>query len=142
MTTPGRYAQELAQRSSGPHDDQATAQVAGLAAEAIRYLSYAVSHGGITEPATIYAVAGELSTAAHRLPQLLTQLAGWLTAEADAGRITSDRPARQLTSEARVIFSEAAGHAAGLATALSDAHNLTATIRATEAFASRGHPPD
>ena len=30
MTTPGQYAQELSQRASGPHDDQATAQVAEL----------------------------------------------------------------------------------------------------------------
>jgi hypothetical protein len=133
MTTPGQYAQELSQRASGPHDDQATAQVAGLAAEAIRYLSYAVSHGGITEPATVYAVAGELSTAAYRLPQLLSQISDWLTAEISPGGIVAcDRPAGQVSHDARTIFGEAAGHAASLAAALIDAHNLTAALRTAD----------
>jgi hypothetical protein len=95
VTDPGRYARELAGRVHGPHDDQATAGAAGLAAETIRYLSYAAAHGGFTDPATVDAVVGDLSTAAGRLPQLLIQLAGWIAAGADAGRIyviTLNRP--------------------------------------------------
>lgn len=130
MTDPGRCARELAGRVHGPHDDQATAGAAGLAAETIRYLCYAAAHGGVTEPATVYAVVGDLSAAAFRLPQLLAQLAGWIAGGADAGRIASDRPAGQLSGDARAIFGEAAGHAASLAAALADAHNLTATLRA------------
>lgn len=131
MTTPGQYAQELSQRVSGPHDDQATAQVAGLTAEAIRYLCYATAHGGMTEPATVYAVTGELSAAAHRMPQFLTRVSLWLTAEISAGRIAGSRPAWQLTDDARALYGEAAGHAAELAAALSSAHNLTSSLRAS-----------
>ncbi|MGH3269025.1 MAG: hypothetical protein ACRDN1_08170, partial [Trebonia sp.] len=72
MTDPGQYARELCERVHGPHDDQATAGAADLAAETIRYLSYAAAHGGFTNPATVYAVAGDLSAVAGRLPQLLT----------------------------------------------------------------------
>jgi hypothetical protein len=132
MMTSGQYAQELSQRAHGPHNDKATAEAASLAAETIRYLVYATTHGGLTEPGTVYALLGELSTAAHRLPQLLTQLADWITAGADAGRIAGDRPAGQFASETRATFSKAAGRAADLTAALSDAHNLTATLRASD----------
>lgn len=132
MTDPGRYAHELAVRVHGPHDDQATAGAAGLAAETIRYLCYAAAYCGMTEPGTVYAVVGDLSAAAFRLSQLLTQLAGWIVGEAEAGRIAGDRPAGQLSGDARAIFGEAAGHAASLAAALAGAHNLTATIRSNE----------
>lgn len=130
MTDPGGYARELSERAHSPHDDQATVGVVALAAETIRYLSYAATHGGLTEPATVYAVVGDLSTAVYRLPQLLTQLADWIADGADVGRIASDRPPGQLASDARAIFGEAAGHAASLAADLGSAHNLTATIRA------------
>ena len=133
MTDPGQYARGLSGRAHGPHDDQATAGAAALAAETIRYLSYAATHRGLSEPATVYAVAGDLSAAAFRLPQLLTQLADWIDAGAAAGRIAGDRPAAGLGSGARAIFGEAAGHAASLAAALADAHNLTATLRAARA---------
>ena len=129
MTDPGQYTRELCERAHGPHDDQATVGAAGLAAETIRYLSYATAHGGLTEPATVYAVVGDLSAAAWRLSQLLTQLAGWIAASADAGRFVGDRPAGMLGRDARDIFSEAVGHATSLAAALADAHNLTATLR-------------
>lgn len=132
MTTPGQYAQELSQRVTGPHDDQTTTQTAGLAAEAIRYLNYAAAYGGITEPATIYTVTGELSTAAYRLPQLLTRISDWLTAETRAGRITSDQHAQSQTDDTCALYGEAAGHAANLAVALSRAHSLTATVRVTQ----------
>jgi hypothetical protein len=133
MITPGQYAHELSQRADGPHDDQATAEAAGLAAETIRYLIYAAAHGGITEPATVYAIAGELSAAAYRLPQVLTQMGEWIATEISAGRVAGDqsRPARQLGDDARAVYSQAAGHASGLAAALSDAHNLAGTLRAS-----------
>ena len=140
MTDPGQYAHELSGRVQGPHDDQATAGAAALAAETIRYLSYATTHGGLSDPATVYAVAGDLSAAAFRLPQLLTQLAGWIAAGEAAGRIAGDRPAARLGSDARAIFGEAADHAASLAAALADAHNLTATLRAGRAPEGRAVP--
>ena len=131
MTTPGQYAQGLSQRASGPHDDQATAQVAELTAEAIRYLCYAAAHGGMTEPVTVYVVTGELSAAVYRLPQFLTRVSEWLTAEISAGRIAGSRPAGQLSDDARALYGEAAGHAAALAAALGSAHNLTSSLRAS-----------
>lgn len=132
MTDPGEYARELCERAHGPHDDQATAAAAGLAAETVRYLSYAATHGGLTDPATVYAVVGDLSAVAWRLPELLTQLAGWIAVRADAGKIAGDRPAGMLGTDARAIFGEAAAHAASLAGALNNAHSLAATIYATD----------
>ena len=85
---------------------------------------------------TVYAVAGDPSAAAGRLPQLLTQLADWIAAGPDAGRIAAGLAAGMLGSDARAIFGEAAGLAAGLAAILADAHNLTATVRAAEAAAA------
>ena len=132
MTDPGEYARELSGHVHGPHDDQATVGAAGLAAETIRYLCYATTHGGLSEPATVYAVAGDLSAAAGRLPQLLAQLAVWIVGEANAGRLAGDRPAGRLGRDARAIFGEAAAHAASLAAALAGAHDLTATLWAGE----------
>jgi hypothetical protein len=116
----------------GPYGDADTAGVAGLAAESVRYLNYAVPRGGVSDPATVAAVAAELSTAAYRLPQLLAALGGWLTAEADAGRVADDhrRPPAELAAKVRAAFGEADDYAAGLARALSAAHNLAATLHA------------
>jgi hypothetical protein len=129
-TTPAQLARQLAALTNGPYDDTATTGAAALTAEAIRYLNYATTRGGITEPATIYTITTELSCALYRLPQLLSQLADWLTAETTAGRIADDhhRPAWQLTDTTRDILSEAAQHAAALATALNAAQDLTATL--------------
>ncbi len=57
----------------------------------------------------------------------------WIATEISAGRVADDqcRPACQLSDDARAVYSEAAGHAAGLAAALSDAHNLAGTLRAS-----------
>jgi hypothetical protein len=129
-TTPEQLARQLAALTHGPYDDTTTTGAAALAAEAIRYLNYATTRGGITEPATIYAITAELSCALYRLPQLLTQLADWLTTETTAGRIADDRhrPAWQLTDTTRDILDQAAMHAAALATALNAAQDLTATL--------------
>jgi hypothetical protein len=116
----------------GPYGDADTAGVAGLAAETIRYLNYAAPRGGVTDPATVYAVSGELATAVWRLPQLLAALGGWLEAEAAAGRLTDDhrRPPADLAALIRGAFSDAGDHAGSLARALSTAHNLAATLHA------------
>jgi len=128
---PEQLARQLADAIHGPYDDTATVGAAALAAEAIRYLNYATPRGGITEPATIYTVTAELSAALYRLPQLMSQLADWLTAETSADRIADDqhRPAWQLTDTTRDILDQAAMHAADLATALADTAygNLTSS---------------
>jgi hypothetical protein len=115
-----------------PYADADTAGVAGLTAEAVRYLNYAAPRGGITEPATVATVTANLATAAYRLPQLLGALGDWLKAEAAAGRLADDhrRPPEHLTTLIRAAISQAADHADNLATALNTAHNLAATLHA------------
>ena len=131
---PAQLAAALAARIDGPHGDADTVGAAVAAAEAVRYLNHASPRGGVTEPATVSTVAAALAAAAYRMPQLLTQLAEWLAAEADAGRIADDRrrPAWQLADAARLLLWEATEHAEHLASALSAAANTTATLHAAD----------
>jgi hypothetical protein len=131
MTSPAaEYARDLSGRRHGPHDDRSTADAAALAAETIRYLAYATTHGGLTSPATISTLTGELSAAAARLPQVLVQVADWLDSEARDGRIGDDhhRPVPDITRQARAALELAARHARRLAAALGAAQNLTAAL--------------
>ena len=130
--TPGQLTARLAALVHGPYSDADTAAAADLAAEAVRYLNYAAPRGGLTEPATIAAVAAGLATALYRLPQLLYQVRDWLDAENDAGRIADDhrRPPVQLTDATRVLLNRAADHTDRLASDLTDIHNLAATLHA------------
>lgn len=130
--TPAHLSACLVTLIHGPYADADTAGVAGLAAEAVRYLNHAAPRGGVTDPATVAALMADLSITAYRLPQLLSALGDWLTAESAAGRLADDhrRPPAQLAARVRDAMSQAADHADGLATALSTAHNLTATLHA------------
>jgi hypothetical protein len=78
----------------GPHSEADTEAAAWLAAEAIRYLSYATQPGrqpdGMPCPATAYAVLGALSAVAARLPQVLFQVCNFLDCELAAGRLGDD----------------------------------------------------
>jgi hypothetical protein len=116
----------------GPYADADTVGVGGLAAEAVRYLSYAAPRGGVTDPATIATVLADLATTAYQLPQLVGVLGDWLEAEAAGGRLGGDRrrPPAQLADRVRAAMSQAADHAGSLATALSAAHDLAATLQA------------
>jgi hypothetical protein len=130
---PREYALQLTVLADGPHDDVTTAGVAQIVAEAVRFLNYAVTRGGITEPATIYTVTGELTSAAYRLPQLLSQLGEWLTTEARAGRIADDhgRPTWQLADQIGAELAEASGHADRLNTTLAAVQSLTSSLHST-----------
>ena len=130
--TPAHLTACLAACVNGPYADDDTADVAGLTAETVRYLNYAAPRGGVTDPATIATVTANLATAAYRLPQLLTALGDWLTAEAAADRLADDhrRPPAQLTARIRAAISQASDHADSLAAALNTAHNLAATLHA------------
>jgi len=136
-STPGQLTAQLAALAHGPYSDADTTAAAGLAAEAVRYLNYATPRGGLTEPATIAAVAAGLATALYRLPQLLYQIRDWISTENTNGRIADDhhRPPQQLTDAARVLLNRAADHTDRLASDLSDIHNLTATLH------TAGGPP-
>jgi hypothetical protein len=136
--TPAHLTICLTTLINGPYADADTADVAGLAAEAVRYLDYAAPRGGITDPATIATVAALLATTADRLSQLLAALGDWPAAEVDAGRLTDDqhrhRAPDQLTAPSRAAISQAANHAGNLAAALNTAHDLAAAPHADPAF--------
>jgi hypothetical protein len=123
MTTPKQLTAELERRLDGPHADEHTAAAAHLAAEAIRYLNYATgSHSpeGLTWPSTVYEIIADLSVAAGRMPQLLAQMAEWLTAEDNAGHLAMDdhSPARAAVTLARIQMGYAADQARTLAVSL------------------------
>ena len=136
-----RLAAGLASLAHGPHDDAGTAAAAELTAETIRYLNHAAAKGGVTDPATISAIAASLAATAYRLPQLLNAISEWLKAETAAGRIADDhrRSPDQLTARIRAATAHAADSAEELAAALAAVHNLTATLHATEP-AAPGRP--
>lgn len=134
MTAPDQLTNHLTASLYGPHSDEVTTGAARLAAEAIRFLNYATMAGcgGLTEPATVPAVTGELSVAVYRLPQLFRQLADWLHAEMTAGHLADDhgRPAHLVTDEARTVLAEATSRADHLGRALAAVQSLTATLHA------------
>jgi hypothetical protein len=131
--TPDQLAGRLTARLDGPHADEHTAGAAELAAEAIRYLNHATgTHAGqgVTYPATVYTVTGELARAVFGLPQVCGQLARWLDTEHAAGRLADDHggPVAVLIDRARCRLDQAAGLAAALAEALSAAQSCLATV--------------
>lgn len=131
--TPGEFADELPGRLHGPHDDANTIGSARLAGELIRFLNYATRPhaGGLTEPAAIYLLTGELAAAMCRLPQLFSQLADWLTEEMSNGRLEDDagRPVDRLTDDACAALNQAMSRAHDLGRDLMDAQVLTAGLR-------------
>lgn len=128
--TPQGIAARLQELTGGPHDDATIIALAQITAETIRALNHATfSHAGLAEPATVNAVAGQLATAAHRLPQLSGQLAGWLTAENTAGRLahtTGDLP--DAMDDALASLDRATRHSTRLAEALDQAQQATAWL--------------
>jgi len=131
---PALLGEQLAALLGGPYSDADSAGAAGLAAECLRYLNHAAPRDGVTEPATVCAVASELSLMAYRLPQLLMALGEWLTAGAAAGRVADDhgRPPAELAAKVRGAFGDAAAYAGRLGVTLSLAHNLSATLHASD----------
>jgi hypothetical protein len=130
--TPGEFADELPGRLHGPHDDATTIGSARLAGELIRFLNYATRPhaGGLTEPAAVYLLTGELVAAFSRLPQLFSQLGDWLTEEMSNGRLHDDhgRPVYRLTDDACTALNQAMTRAYDLARDLMAAQMLTAGL--------------
>jgi len=108
-----------------------TLALARTAAEAIRSLNHATLGGdGLAQPADAYAVLGELSLAASRLPQLLGQAGTWLAAALAGGRLGCDdgtSPAAAV-SGAWLFISDARGSAATLARDLEQAQQQLAAV--------------
>lgn len=128
MMSVARLAVELGRRLDGPHADEHTADAGALVYEAVRFLNYATgphAADGLAYPATVYAVAADLSAAVSVMPQLLGQLARWLAAEAAAGRLgTDDRtPPGDVVAAASARLSAAATLAAALGSELAAVQN-------------------
>lgn len=108
-----------------------TLALARSAAEAIRGLNHATLGGdGLEQPADAYAVLGELSLAASRLPQLLEQVGRWLAASLAGGRLGCDDstdPACAV-SGAWLFISDARRSAATLARDLGRAQQQLAAV--------------
>jgi hypothetical protein len=112
-----------------------TVTVARTAAEAIRSLNHATRHqAGLGQPAVAYDILGALSLAASRLPQLLTQIPGYLgraLATGQPGHDLGEDPAHAI--DAAVIFlGDAHVSAAALAGDLDAAQQQLAPLN--------GHP--
>jgi hypothetical protein len=133
-TTPAQLTAALAGLRHGPYADALTGEAGDLAAETTRYLAYAATHGGITDPATIANLTASLAITVYRIPQTLNAISAWLHAETAAGRIADDhrRPPAQLTDRIRTAIAQAADNADTLAASLATIRNLTATLHAAE----------
>jgi len=131
--TPAQLTAALAGLLHGPYADALTAEAGDLAAETTRYLAYAATQGGITDPATISALTASLAITIYRIPQTLNAIGAWLTAETAAGRIADDhrRPPAQLTDRIRSAITQATDNADALAASLAAIRNLTATLHTT-----------
>jgi hypothetical protein len=118
-----------------------TLALARSAAEAVRGLNHLTLGGeGLEQPADAYAVLGELSLAASRLPQLLGQVGTWLASALAGGRLGCDDgtdPAAAV-SGAWLFISDARGSAAALARDLELAQQQLAAVNGGP---SRKDPP-
>lgn len=101
------------------------------AAEAIRGLNHATLGGdGLGQPSDAYAVLGELSLTASRIPQLLGQVGRWLASALTDGRLGCDDgtdPAAAV-SGAWLFISDARASAASLARDLEQAQQQLAAV--------------
>jgi hypothetical protein len=124
---------KLEGRMDGPHADEDTAAAAWVTAEAVRYLNYASgshSAAGLEFPSTVYAIAGGLSTAAHRMQQLFEQLARYLADQDAAGLLGTDdgTPTYRTVAAARKRLDTAVQLAAGLDHELAQLQNTLAIL--------------
>jgi hypothetical protein len=113
--------------ADGPHDPEATIAVAWLTAETIRYLNHATSSDeGVRFASTLYSVAGALSLAAGRIPQLARQMHAWL--KASSGRLANDdqAPISETLTAAGIASQAAADAAVLLALRLGELQNTLA----------------
>ncbi len=117
-----------------------TITLARAAAEAIRGLNHATrDQAGLGQPAVAYDILGALSLAASRLPQLLTQITGYLDRALAAGCLGHDLgedPAHAIDAAA-VFLEDARGSAAALAGDLDAAQQQLAPVNGNPAASRR-----
>jgi hypothetical protein len=110
-----------------------TITLARAAAEAIRGLNRATRHQpGLDQPSAAYDILGALALAAWRLPQLFTQITGYLGQALAAGRLGHDHgedPSFAVDTAA-LFLSGAAASAAALAGDLDAAQQQLAHLNA------------
>lgn len=106
------------------------ARLADQAAEAIRALNHA-TRGGLEYPADVYDVIASLKLMEQRLPQLYNQLAGFLTAEQEAGHVAHDtgEPPDPYVTETVAALAAATISSAATAEALDEAHNACGGLK-------------
>jgi len=127
--TPQEIAARLPELTGGPHDDDTITALAEITAEAVRALNHATfPRAALSEPATVYRLLGELATAAHRLPQLCSQLARWLDAENTAGRLADDHDLQSALYRVLARLDETTRWAGLLGSALDDAQQATSGL--------------
>ena len=117
-----------------------TIALARTAAEAIRGLNWATRHqAGLGQPAVAYDILGALSLAASRLPQLLTQITGYLDRALAAGRLGHDlgEDPSFAVEAAAVFLGDARGSAATLAGDLDAAQQQLAPVNGNPATSRR-----
>lgn len=116
-------------------DPRALRDALDAAAEAIRSANHQTFPGiapGLEYPGDVYSAIANLVILAQRLPQLLTQLASWLEAERQAGRIDHDLGGSPLQS-VTTTCSRLAGAAAAAETVadlLASAQNEASHLKA------------
>jgi hypothetical protein len=111
-----------------------TLRLARTAAEAIRGLNWLTRHEtGLGQPSVAYDITGALMLAASRLPQLITQITGYLDRALAAGRLGHDLGEDPATAvEATAIFlGDARTSAAALASDLDAAQQQLAPVNGT-----------
>jgi len=109
----------------------ATLPLGEQAAQAIRDLTHHTRHSdAFDDPADLCHLLADLGATAHGLPQLLGQLAAWLTHQQASGRLRADNDAGpgELTAHASAALTDAARHAHQLAAALDSTHQYTAHL--------------
>jgi hypothetical protein len=113
-----------------------TITLARTAAEAIRGLNWTTNcDAGLDQPSVAYDLAGALSLAASRLPQLITQITRYLDRALAAGRLghdLGDDPAHAVSATA-IFLDDARLSAAALAADLGEAQQQLAPVN--------GNPP-
>jgi hypothetical protein len=126
--------------NSGELTSDDTIALARTAAEAIRGLNHATRHqAGLGQPAVAYDILGALSVAASRLPQLLTQIAGYLDRTLAAGQLGHDLgedPGHAIDA-AGIFLDDARGSAAALAGDLDAAQQQLASLNGNPAASRR-----
>lgn len=115
-------------------------RAARLAAEAVRFLNHATFSpvtAALRYPSDVDAVLVAMDALGERLPQLLDQLAAWMTAETKAGRVRVATPGAHSPSAEAVAVSALQVHlnkagegAEAFRVPVHDARQITATLAA------------